>query len=79
MITYIGCGVIWFEYKGDEICWDGKKYISLLSERTFSSLEEMDEFWEDYAKANQRQEVTITREMALDAGDPSLEGQTWQW
>jgi hypothetical protein len=48
MITQISRGVIWYTYKGDEICWNGKKYISLLCEGEFSSLEELDKFWEDY-------------------------------
>ena len=79
MITQICNGNIWYEYKGDEICWNGKKYISLLCEGEFDSLEEMDQFWEDYANSMRRQDVIITRDMAMDAGDPSLEGQIWQW
>ena len=48
MITMILNGVIWYTYKGDEICWNGKKYISLICEGEFDSLEEMDQFWNEY-------------------------------
>lgn len=48
MITCILAPVIWYDYKGDEVCWNGKEYVSLLSEGGFDSLEELDEFWEDY-------------------------------
>lgn len=48
MITQIIPPVIWYNYKGDEICWNGKQYISLLCEGEFNSLEEMDEFWISY-------------------------------
>lgn len=51
MITQILEPVIWFDYKGDEICWNGNKFISLLCEGEFDSLEEMDKFWEDYWNA----------------------------
>jgi hypothetical protein len=51
MITLILEPVIWFDYKGDEICWNGNKFISLLCEGEFDSLEEMDKFWEDYWNA----------------------------
>jgi hypothetical protein len=27
----------------------------------------------------QEKYIIVTREMALDAGDPSLEGQVWRW
>ena len=50
-ITHIKQPLIWYAYKGDEITWDGKRYLSLLSEGYFSSLEEMDEFWDDYFNA----------------------------
>lgn len=50
MITLILPPVIWYEYKGDEVCWDGKQYISLLFEGGFDSLEELDEFWEKFAR-----------------------------
>jgi hypothetical protein len=80
MITQILNGVIWYSYKGDEIAWNGYRYISLLCEGEFDTLNDLDLFWEDYAKAAYtRQEVTITRDMAMDAGDLSLEGQTCQW
>lgn len=49
MITCILNNIIWYEYKGDEVGWNGKKYISLLCEGEFSSLEELDLFWEGYA------------------------------
>lgn len=51
MIIDINNEVIWFSYKGDEICWNGKKYVSLLCEGEFDSLEEMDGFWVDYFNA----------------------------
>jgi hypothetical protein len=83
MITTILNGLIWYTHNGDEVAWNGKKYISLLFEGEFDSLEEIDEFCEDYimeqyldSKPNM---VTITRDMAIDAGDRSLEGQTWKW
>lgn len=44
----------WFWYKGDEICWDGNKYFSTLCNGYFSTLEEMDEFWEDVYKENEK-------------------------
>lgn len=50
MITNIGNGVIWYEYKGDEIAWNGKGYISLLTCGFFESLEAMDKFWDDYKR-----------------------------
>lgn len=43
--------MIWYSYNGDEICWNGAQYISLLCEGGFNTLEEMDRFWEDYGKA----------------------------
>jgi hypothetical protein len=81
MITKIYNNLIWFEYKGDEIAWDGNNYISLGCEGSFPSLEEMDSFWEEYSKEFRRreEEVVITREMAMDAQDLSLEGQIWYW
>ena len=51
MITFIGSNVIWYSYKGDEICWNGKQYISLLSEGCFDTLGDLDEFWSSYFKA----------------------------
>ena len=48
VITSIGSNVIWFAYKGDEICWNGNKYISLLSEGEFDTLDEMDLFWRGF-------------------------------
>lgn len=52
MITNIDTknGLIWYEYKSDEIAWDGKKYLSLLCDGAFDTLEEVDEFWEEYWK-----------------------------
>ena len=78
-ITQIIKPVIWYEYKGDEICWNGKKFVSLLCEGEFDSLNDMDVFWEEYDRYFQRQEVIVTKDMAMDAGDLSLEGQIWQW
>jgi hypothetical protein len=51
MITLILQPVIWYEYKGDEICWNGEKFVSFCCEGEFDSLEEIDKFWEDYFKA----------------------------
>jgi hypothetical protein len=51
MITSIANDVIWYTYKGDEVCWNGKQYISLLSEGGFNSLDEIDKFWEDFYTA----------------------------
>ena len=54
MITKIIEPVIWYEYKGDEICWDGEKYLSLLCcARLFDTLEDMDNFWREYFDAVQ--------------------------
>ena len=50
MITKITPPVIWYEYKGDEICWTGEKYLSLMCLGSFNSLEELDEFWEEFAR-----------------------------
>lgn len=35
----------------------GGGYISLLCEGEFDSLEEMDQFWEDYGNSFRRQEI----------------------
>lgn len=76
MITLIQEPVIWFSYNGDEVCWNGTDYISLLSGGAFSSLDDVDEFWKDYERDFNRTSMNqVTREMAIDAGDPSLEGQ----
>jgi hypothetical protein len=79
MITKIYNNLIWFEYKDDEVAWDGKKYLSICSCGEFDSLEDLDLFWEDYGNEMRRQNIVITKDMAMDAGDLSLEGQTWQW
>ena len=50
MITKIIPPVIWFEYKGDEVCWNGEGYTSLTCGGTFQSLEDMDNFWYSYYK-----------------------------
>lgn len=34
---------------------------------------------ECWASENEPEYVTVTRDMALDAGDPSLEGAQWKW
>lgn len=76
MITQIHAPVIWFDFMGDEVCWNGSKYLSLLSGGSFASLEEVESFWKDYYNAlSEDRYYVVTREMALDAGDPSLEGQ----
>ena len=59
MITYIGKNVIWSEYKGDEIAWNGKQYVSLLSEGYFDTLEDVDKFWEDYFQAMRTNRIDI--------------------
>ena len=75
MITRIYNGLVWFEYKGDEITWNGKKYLSLSCCGEFDSLEDMDAFWEDYSNSmRERNMMQVTRDMAMDAGDLSLEG-----
>jgi hypothetical protein len=51
MITVVSRNLIWYEYKGDEIAWDGTGFISLLSEGIFDTLESMDEFWKSYWEA----------------------------
>jgi hypothetical protein len=51
MITSILNNMIWFEYKGDEVAWNGEKYLSLGFEGYFDTLEQLDKFWEDYFKA----------------------------
>ena len=46
------------------------------------ALQEKKEYEENYYREqmeNEHRLVTITREMALDAGDPSMEGQQWYW
>lgn len=50
MITFIGENVVWYDYKGDEIAWNGNQYVSLLTEGYFDTLESMDKFWEEYFK-----------------------------
>lgn len=51
MITKILPPVIWYTYKGDEICWTGTGYTSLTCGGNFPTLEAMDEFWEGYNDA----------------------------
>lgn len=49
---------VWFPYDGDVVLyvWPWKrttyKYVSLLCEGTFNSLEEINEFWAAYSRAN---------------------------
>lgn len=50
MITQIINNVIWYEYKGDEICWNGHMYTSLCCEGSFKTLKEMDDFWCEFAR-----------------------------
>lgn len=54
MITQILEPVIWYDYKGDEIAWDGEQYLSICCEGAFPSLDEMDAFWEDYLNEVQK-------------------------
>lgn len=56
MITLILKPLIWYDYKGDEIAWNGEGYLSLGCEGFFKTLEDMDRFWEEYEKV---QHVTI--------------------
>ena len=58
-ISHIKPPLIWYSCKGDEIAWDGEHYLSLLSEGYFSSLEEMDKFWDDYFDAVSGQQWII--------------------
>ena len=56
MITQIFDDLIWYDYKGDEIAWTGSVYYSLLTNGSFMTLQEMDEFWKDFEKDyNQRE------------------------
>lgn len=48
MITDIFPPVIWYEYKGEEICWNGKQYLSVSCCGSFDTLEDLDKFWEGY-------------------------------
>lgn len=52
MITNIvpDMGLIFYEYKGDEIAWNGEAYYSILTCSFFASLDEMDNFWDDYKR-----------------------------
>lgn len=50
MITQIFDGLIWYDYKGDEITWTGSVYYSLLSGGSFMTLQEMDDFWKQFEK-----------------------------
>lgn len=45
-------------------------------------LKNLKEYEENYYREQMEEEsrwITISREMALDAGDPSMEGQQWYW
>jgi len=50
MITQIFDGLIWYDYKGDEIAWTGSVYYSLLTNGSFMTIQEMDEFWKQFEK-----------------------------
>jgi hypothetical protein len=52
MITHIANGLIWYEYGGDEIAWNGEVYLSICSGGVFASLQEMDKFLESYGEQN---------------------------
>lgn len=52
MITLIYNDVIWFEYKGDEVAWNGKQYISICTCGGYDTLEDLDKFWDDYWKVS---------------------------
>lgn len=64
MITLILPPVIWYEYKGDEICWNGTKYYSMLSHGYFDTLKDMDAFWESCFVEN-LEEISKTPEFSL--------------
>jgi hypothetical protein len=51
MITEIFPPVIWWEHNGDEVCWNGKYYVSLMFNGYFDTLEELDIFWKEYEEA----------------------------
>lgn len=53
-------------------------YLELLAEREdnpCSPKEQAGEYWDEQHQIDRRKLVEVTREMALDAGDSSLEGQ----
>ncbi len=50
MITQIFDGLIWYDYKGDEIASTGSVYYSLLTNGSFMTLQEMDDFWKQFEK-----------------------------
>lgn len=54
MVTQIIPPVIWYSYKGDEICWTGEHYTSLTCGGSFKTLEDMDKFWEEYFEAQRK-------------------------
>ena len=47
---------IWWYHKGDEVLWiypwrrRGYKYVSLMCEGCFQSIDELDKFWDEYFK-----------------------------
>ncbi|MFZ2992586.1 MAG: hypothetical protein WA061_02610 [Microgenomates group bacterium] len=62
MITLIQNGLIWYDYKGDEIAWNGKQYFSVCADGGFDTIEEMDKFWEDYFSSNSKENQWRTNE-----------------
>jgi hypothetical protein len=50
MITKISDSIIWYDYKGDEIGWNGSSYLSLNCCGSFKTLKELDDFWDGYFK-----------------------------
>lgn len=58
MITSILNNIVWYDYKGDEIGWNGNNYLSLGCCGTFKTLKEMDDFWEGYFKESRSRPLT---------------------
>lgn len=60
-------------------CNDDCEHVSVIPDNyspTEFPMEGCRECWE---RENEPEYITVTREMALDAGDPSLEGELWRW
>lgn len=60
----------------------GDCYLELLAQRKdnpCSPREQAGEYWDEQRHIDRRKLIEVTREMALDAGDQSLEGQLIEW
>jgi len=79
-----GCGIIYrCGYCGNFIDEQGNPYSPEETIRMLNGIN-MDEILLHgeccvYEQMQEKEYVTVTRDMALDAGDPNLEGQTWVW